>query len=137
MSWMLLALRRYADFKGRSQRREYWMFVVLCAITIAVAGIALIAAAGSFRSQEEMASRFTIWAGFALVPLIVPLIAITTRRFHDLGLSGWWVLALVIGAAIPAIDTIVALVHLVVMALPGRRGINRFGEDPKAVSTSP
>ncbi|HEX8382104.1 MAG TPA: DUF805 domain-containing protein [Sphingomonas sp.] len=137
MSWMLLPLRRYADFQGRSRRREYWWFVVLCLIAIATAGIAMIAASGSFRSQGEMASRFTIWAGFALLPLVVPLMAVTTRRLHDLGLSGWWVLALVIGAAIPAIDTIVALAHLVVMALPGKKGVNRFGGDPKAASAAP
>lgn len=137
MSWMLLALRRYADFTGRSRRREYWMLVVLCLVAIAAAGIAMIVAAGSFRSGEEMASRFTVWAGFALLPLIVPLIAVTVRRLHDLGLSGWWVLAFVIGATIPAIDTIVALGQLVVMAIPGRRGANRFGGDPKAASATP
>ena len=114
MSWMLLALRRYVDFEGRSRRREYWMFVVLCLSAVALAGVGMIVAAGSFRSRAEMATRFTVWAGFAIVPLIVPLIAVTIRRLHDLGLSGWWLLALVIGAAIPMIDTLVALAHIVV-----------------------
>ena len=136
MSWMLLALRRYVDFKGRSRRREYWMFVVLCLIAIALGGIAMIISAGSFRTQEEMATKFTIWAGFAIAPLIIPLIAVTIRRLHDLGLSSWWLLALVIGAAIPTIDNIVALGQLVVMAIPGRKGANRFGDDPKADASS-
>jgi uncharacterized membrane protein YhaH (DUF805 family) len=131
MSWMLLALRRYVDFTGRSRRREYWMFVLLCVAVIALAGIAMIVAAGSFRSQQEMTARFTMWAGFALLPLIVPLIAVTVRRLHDLGLSGWWLVLLPIGAAIPMIDTIVSLAHIVVMALPGRKSANRFGENPK------
>ncbi|HEX8448565.1 MAG TPA: DUF805 domain-containing protein, partial [Allosphingosinicella sp.] len=26
MHWMLLPLKRYADFSGRSRRKEYWMF---------------------------------------------------------------------------------------------------------------
>ncbi len=29
MSWYLMVLKRYADFSGRSRRREYWMFVLL------------------------------------------------------------------------------------------------------------
>ncbi len=136
MSWMMLALRRYLDFKGRSRRREYWMFMVLCLIVIASAGIAMIAVAGSFQTQDQMATKFTIWAGFAILPLLIPLITVTIRRLHDLGLSGWWFLAVVIGAAIPMIDTIVALVHIIVMALPGRKGANRFGENPKETAGS-
>ena len=29
MHWMLFPLRRYAEFSGRSRRREYWSFVLL------------------------------------------------------------------------------------------------------------
>jgi uncharacterized membrane protein YhaH (DUF805 family) len=36
MNWMLMALRRYADFNGRSRRKEYWMFYLL---NLIVAGI--------------------------------------------------------------------------------------------------
>jgi uncharacterized membrane protein YhaH (DUF805 family) len=86
---------------------------------------------GSFRTQDELATAFTIWAGFAMVPLIVPLIAVTVRRLHDLGLSGWWLVALPIGAAIPAVDGLVPFAHMIVMALPGRKGTNRFGDDPR------
>ena len=132
MSWMLLALRRYIDFSGRSRRREYWMFVLLVLAVSLAAGLAMIAVVGSFRTQAEMTSRFTVWAGLAILPLIVPLIAVTIRRLHDLGLSGWWLLALVLGGGIPMIDTLVALAHVVVMALPGKRATNRFVTDPKA-----
>ncbi|UZK68651.1 DUF805 domain-containing protein [Sphingomonas sp. S1-29] len=132
MHWMLLPLRRYADFKGRSRRREYWMFVLLVMAVVAAAGLAMIATAGSFASEREMQTRFTVWAGFALLPLIVPLIAVTVRRLHDLGLSGWWLLAFFVAGAIPMIDTLAALAQIIVMALPGRKADNRFGTDPKA-----
>lgn len=36
MNWMLMPLRRYADFNGRSRRKEYWMFYLL---NLIVAGI--------------------------------------------------------------------------------------------------
>lgn len=136
MHWMLLALNRYVDFSGRSRRREYWMFVVLILGTILIAGVAMIITKGSFRTQGALATTFTTWAGVALVPMIVPLIAVTVRRLHDLGLSGWWLVALPIGAAIPAIDALVPFAHVIVMALPGRKGANRFGDDPKDRSRS-
>lgn len=132
MNWMLLPLRRYADFQGRSRRREYWMFVLFVVLVVAVAGIAMIAANGSFPSRQAMQVRFTVWAGFALLPFILPLIAVSVRRLHDLGLSGWWMFAFVIGGAILAIDTLAALAQIIVMALPGRKLANRFGDNPKA-----
>jgi uncharacterized membrane protein YhaH (DUF805 family) len=32
MDWMLMPLRRYAEFSGRSRRKEYWMFTLLMVI---------------------------------------------------------------------------------------------------------
>jgi uncharacterized membrane protein YhaH (DUF805 family) len=136
MNWMMLALRRSVDFTGRSRRREYWLFMLLCLAAIALAGIVMVAAAGSFRSQEEMATRYTVWAGFAIAPLVIPLIAVTIRRLHDLGLSGWWLLVLTIGAALPMLDTIVAFVHIIAMAVAGSKRANRFGQDPKMAATA-
>src|SRR3546814_2060725 len=37
MEWMLLPLRRYTQFSGRSRRKEFWMFFVLTLIIYAVA----------------------------------------------------------------------------------------------------
>jgi uncharacterized membrane protein YhaH (DUF805 family) len=131
MKWILLALSRYFDFKGRSRRREYWMFVLLVLVAILLAGIAMIITKGSFRTQADLARTSTSWAGVVMAPLIVPLIAVTVRRLHDLGLSGWWLVALPIGAAIPAVDALVPFAHLIVMALPSKKEANRFGENPK------
>lgn len=36
MEWMLMPYRRYADFSGRSRRKEYWMFILFTAIVYAV-----------------------------------------------------------------------------------------------------
>ena len=32
MHWMLMPLRRYAEFSGRSRRKEFWMWVLFTAI---------------------------------------------------------------------------------------------------------
>ena len=36
MEWMFMPLKRYADFSGRSRRKEYWMFVLLFVIVYAI-----------------------------------------------------------------------------------------------------
>lgn len=126
MEWAFLPLRRYSEFRDRSGRREYLAFQLLVLgliVLAAYAMFALIDAAG----QTEMENRFTVWAGFALLPVIVPLLEVTVRRLHDIGWSGWWLFALVVGGAIPAIDTIAGLAYVVVMLLPGSKHENRFG----------
>ncbi|WBH17688.1 DUF805 domain-containing protein [Sphingomonas radiodurans] len=99
------------------------MFQLLLAVIFFVVMLVLVSTGG----QRALENRFTTWAGFALLPLIVPLFAVTVRRLHDLGLRGWWLALFFVGGAIPAIDTIAALAYLVVMALPGSRKANRFG----------
>ena len=134
MKWAFLSLRRYLDFQGRSGRREYWAFQLLVLGLIIFAAFAMFAfteAAG----QAEMEQQFTVWAGFALLPVIVPLFAVTARRLHDLGWSGWWLLALLVGGATPAIDTIAGLAYIIIMLMPGSKHDNRFGptlREPRA-----
>lgn len=38
MEWMLLPLKRYADFNGRSRRKEYWMFALMQLLVLFVFG---------------------------------------------------------------------------------------------------
>ena len=78
--------------------------------------------------------------------LLLPTVGVTTRRLHDRNLSGWWQV-LPLAAALPAIAGAVleanwllmlagcaaglaSLVLLIVYALKGTAGPNRFGPDP-------
>lgn len=36
MEWMILPFKRYADFQGRSRRKEFWMFQLLNALVALV-----------------------------------------------------------------------------------------------------
>ncbi len=128
MQWMLMPLRRYADFSGRSRRREYWSFV-LFNLLIGVAVWALLAAtyaAGMSETQMTMIMGpvFMLYGLVALV-FIIPGIAVTIRRLHDTDRSGWFVLF----ALIPLVGAIFLLVFY---CEKGTRGPNRFGPDPKA-----
>ena len=128
MQWMLLPLRRYAEFSGRSRRREYWMFF-LFNLLIGLAVWTLLAAtyvAGMSETQMTMVMGpvFTLY-GLVVIGFIIPGIAVTVRRLHDTDRSGWFVLL----ALIPVVGAILLLVFY---CTEGTHGPNRFGQDPKA-----
>lgn len=143
MEWMLLPFRRYFDFQGRSRRREYWMFVLLnvlvgAAIFIlaAAAGVPLAAmgdpsGAGAGLFGSGIVAIVSLIGGIWVLAIIVPSIAVSIRRLHDRDMSGWWYLGLTLAGLIPIIGFLASIALLVLMALPGTPGPNRFGPDPK------
>jgi uncharacterized membrane protein YhaH (DUF805 family) len=127
MEWMLMPYRRYADFSGRSCRREYWMFALL-SIIVAAGSIILMAIGGGLSETGDAAPGPLFWLGGAIIMIwglasIIPSIAVQVRRFHDQDRSGWMVLL----GFIPYVG---GLIVLIFMCLEGTRGPNRFGPDP-------
>lgn len=86
---------KYADFRGRADRAEYWWFFLF----IVVVGLVLSSISN------------TLGALFSLATLL-PSIAAATRRLHDTGRSGWWQLI----CLVPVLGLVVLIVLL---ALPG------------------
>ena len=126
MDWMLMPLKRYADFNGRSRRKEYWMFSLFTLIVYAVLYALMIM--GTDFQNGELGALGMLAACLLFVfglGVLVPSIAVAVRRFHDQDKSGWFVLLVFI----PFVG---GLIMLVFMCLEGTRGPNRFGEDPKA-----
>ena len=119
---------RFADFKGRSRRSEYWYVQLFLVVTnLAVAGIDLALMDGDV-------DRFIANGGGGIVGLIwifatiVPALAVLIRRLHDTGKPGWWALV----GVIPLVGAIVLLVFTVTDSSPGE---NRYGTSPKARSS--
>ena len=140
MEWMLLPYKRYAEFSGRSRRMEYWMFTLFSTIIVLLlVGLML---AGGFdlsslnnpdAAPPEPGPLF--WVGVAGISIFalgtfIPGLAVTIRRFHDRDMSGWWVLGFAVLGAIPVVGGIASIAQIVILALPGTKGPNRFGEDP-------
>lgn len=129
MEWMILPYRRYAEFTGRSRRKEYWMFVLFQVLVSLAIGILF--GRSSYMMGGGMMAGMTTLQGpggivqnlFLLVSLI-PGLAVSVRRLHDQDRSGWLLLLLFI----PFLG---AFALLVLMCLEGTRGPNRFGPDPK------
>lgn len=123
MEWMIMPLKRYADFSGRSRRKEYWMFVLfqtLVLIPVALVGAML----GGIDESGTGGALFLILVAIFVLAFLVPGLAVQVRRFHDQDKSGWFILL----GFIPYIGGIILFVF---MCLEGTRGPNRFGPDPK------
>jgi uncharacterized membrane protein YhaH (DUF805 family) len=112
MEWYIQAIKKYADFSGRARRKEYWMFFLfnfIFAIVIAFVE-ALIGSPGVIGMIYSLA-------------LLIPGIAVSVRRLHDTGRSGWWLLV----GLIPLVGAIVLLVFMVMDSTDE----NEFGVSPK------
>ena len=158
MHWMLMPLRRYAEFSGRSRRKEYWMFflgailfyILIFALMVAVGGGALLG------TEDGAAGMTGALAGFgilgivliiAVLLLFIPSLAVGVRRLHDIDRTGWWLLvpyvpyilsivfATTESVELAAIFNLISLAGFLLLfvfaLLPGTVGPNRFGPDPK------
>ena len=120
MEWMMMPLQRYADFSGRSRRKEYWMFLLGVVLVAIVLGI-IEGVAGLSGMVGGVYGPLTT---LLLLGIIIPSIAVQVRRFHDQDKSGWFVLL----GFIPFVG---GLIVLVFMCLEGTKGPNQYGPDPK------
>lgn len=123
IQWIILPLKRYAQFEGRSSRKEFWMFQLLF---VGLILIWTLLAGGTMNEYGEPRPFGVIITGLtviALLALFIPLLAVEVRRFHDQDRSGWLVLL----NLIPYIGTLIVLIF---MLLEGTRGDNRFGPQP-------
>ena len=76
--------KKYFVFDGRAKRSEYWWFVLFSILGGIVTTIIDIMILGySIESYGPVNIIFS-------VVLILPGIAVTARRLHDINKSGWW-----------------------------------------------
>lgn len=121
MNWYLQAFRKYAVFKGRARRQEYWSFMLLHVIVIAV--ISFLERYFAIANPEIHFGKIT---ALYLLVSFVPMQALTVRRLHDSNHSGWWIWL----KLLPLLGWL--LVQILAL-LPGTSGSNRHGDDPKTM----
>jgi uncharacterized membrane protein YhaH (DUF805 family) len=114
-------LVKYARFDGRATRSEYWLFVLVQWVLL----VGVVAGLAAVLPHERASAPFMVMGvATVLITLLLPNLAVTSRRLHDSGLSfAWWLLSF-----IPLIG---GLVNLVLMCLGGTRGGNQYGPDPR------
>ena len=122
MNWYLEVLKKYAVFSGRARRKEYWYFF-LFSLIISIVLAVVDGMTGSFSAEAGVG----LLGGIYALAVLIPGLAVSVRRLHDTGRSGWWLLI----ALIPVIGAIVLLVFMV---LEGKPGTNQYGSNPKGVA---
>jgi uncharacterized membrane protein YhaH (DUF805 family) len=108
-------IRNYVGFSGRAQRSAFWYWC-LFAFLVGIAA-QFVDAAIARGSEYGPATAIT---GLAL---FLPGLAVSIRRLHDLGKSGWFFLLILI----PLIGAVILLIWF---CMRGTIGPNNYGPDP-------
>ena len=115
-NFMEIILGKYAKFKGRAGRSEFWMFYLVYFIIGAVFSILMnLVASISFLYYIILVLQVIIILG-----LLVPTLAVSVRRLHDIGKGGEWIF-------INLIPLIGSIWFLILLIKEGEKVANRFG----------
>ena len=127
----------YAVFKGRASRSEYWwfyLFSVLVSIVLEIisrplgltyGGAEYIIGEGANATTLVVPGQSILSSLWALA-ILLPTLAVGTRRFHDSNRSAWnwlWLLAV----PLCGIGFIILIIWWI---LPSTQGPNRYGDGP-------
>lgn len=141
MEWIAGCFRNYANFRGRARRREFWYFTLFVFALLVAARILDVLVFGYGGGSR-------LFSTVVLLLLILPQLAVSVRRLHDTGRSGWWmapcVALLVAGRfcgehrAFSTFEVVVVLtagIYLVFLLFSflssGDRGDNDYGPSPR------
>ncbi len=124
MHWYLTVLKNYAVFKGRARRKEFWFFILIDTVIYTLLSIVDIVSDviiyGEWSSETSVGFASTCYVLLTLIPRI----ALTVRRLHDTGKSGFWLFSLLV----PPVGIIVLFVFSL---LDSDSGDNKYGQNPK------
>ena len=104
-------LRKYATFRGRATRAEYWWFSLFNTLL----GMVVYAAVQHLMGTEAADGA----ASIVQLALFLPMLAVGVRRLHDIDFRGWWMLLGLTGVGIIPL--------IIFFCLPGKQAPNRFG----------
>ena len=108
----LTAMRRWHDYGGCSSRNEFWSFV---GVSAALYGLLTLVYRYWYPNDDAVATILSLM----VLPIGLPFLALASRRFHDVGLSAWFV---VFGFCTAHLST------LVVALVPSRDAGKRWSE---------
>jgi uncharacterized membrane protein YhaH (DUF805 family) len=91
MEYFIDGFRKYADFKGKASRSDFWGFILISSVVSVV--------------LNQLDIQYEVWSaeygigffsGLYSLAVIVPEVSILVRRLHDVGKSGWMALLLLL-----------------------------------------
>ncbi|GBF05606.1 hypothetical protein DAERI_050115 [Deinococcus aerius] len=126
----------YADFRGRARRRDFWMFslintvvVILLELPLLLSSVGAAAAGQEDWNPGGLAMLSLVLTILYALFIFVPSLAVTIRRLHDTGRSGWWYLI----NFVPFVGGLVLFIFLVMESQPGA---NKWGPNPKGMEAT-
>lgn len=116
------SLRKYVDFSGRATRAEFWYFVLFnLIVTLIAAGLD-----NALGLAQQGGGILTSLVGLAL---LLPGLAVSVRRLHDIDRSGWWILL----GLVPLLGGLFLIFAFYLKT--STAGDNRFGPTPLATES--
>jgi uncharacterized membrane protein YhaH (DUF805 family) len=119
MNWYLEVLKKYVVFEGRARRKEYWFFILFNVLISTALGF-IDWLTGNINPETGIG----ILSGIYALGVMLPGMAVSVRRLHDTGRSGWWLL-------ITFLPVIGAIIFFYFMVLDGNPERNEYGPSPK------
>ena len=138
MEWYIKVLKNYANFKGRARRKEYWMFVlinfiiyiafmILIIIIEVISGVIYVSDLKIIITSLMTlftVTPFSVILSLYVLAILVPSLAVSVRRLHDIGKSGWFILI----SLIPIVGNFILIFWFSEEGMPEA---NEYGEVPK------
>jgi uncharacterized membrane protein YhaH (DUF805 family) len=124
MYWYLMVLDKCTQFDARSRRKEFWIFELFNILIILALFVARFISPWNTGHNEYGEAALFIPLALYILAIIIPGLAVTVRRLHDTGKSGWMILL----CLIPIVGGIIVLVFTVLDSDPGP---NQYGPNPK------
>lgn len=115
MNQYLKAMRNGFNFHDRASRKEYWLFLLITYVFSVVT--AFLDMEFDFADGEAL-----VLTGILYLVHLIPLLAVSVRRLHDVDKSGWWLLIGFTGIG--------AVLLLVFFCLGSTKGQNHYGPAP-------
>lgn len=130
-------LLSWNNFQGRARRSEYWRFalasfLISFVLTIIDQVVFKGSATAAVGPSDSFAAGFA--AGSNIGPLrsiysllvLIPTLAVSFRRLHDIGKSAWWLLLWIV--------PILGWGFLLYFLTKDSEADNKFGANPKAIA---
>jgi len=130
MNWYLKGLKQFKNYEGRARRKEFWMFTLfhfLIILVISLINFLLKYITNDFEGKDLIVQIIGTVMGVYILAMIIPALALTVRRLHDVGKSGWMIL-------ISLIPIIGGIWLLILMFTDSNTGENQYGTNPKEAS---
>jgi|GEM_PF-211257 len=105
--YFVKVLKNYTNFEGRARRSEYWYFTLFSVIISIVLSFA----------DAAIGSEVGIIGLIFSLGTLLPSIAVSVRRMHDVGKSGWYIL--------------IPIYNLILACTDSQTGSNEYGNNPK------